>query len=291
MQKFYCRVAPSLGALEGTHQEVWGTEEYDPKKHKNEPTVFMGLYDIRDYIALIKHKGDKYILWCGSDLRNLLNNYLFNDGKLKWLSDVFQKTPRFLLKFLRHSCSNWVENEDERYKLETLGIISTIVPSFMGNIDDFPVSYRHSERPNIYVSGHPGREEEYGWEFLREIANEVPECNFHLYGSGIQMALPKYSNFLIHGQIPKEQMNKEIKEMQCGLRLNTSDGFSEITAKSVLMGQYPITALKYPVIANYSAPDELVGLLKALGEKKAPNLAGAEYYRTILNKYPWNLKK
>ena len=81
-----CKWAVSLGELEGTHQKAWGTTEY---KSRSEPTVFMGMYDLRDYIALWRHKGKAWVLWCGSDIRSLRANFVFNDGKLKWLSYLF----------------------------------------------------------------------------------------------------------------------------------------------------------------------------------------------------------
>jgi hypothetical protein len=70
---------------------------------------------------------------------------------------------------------------------------------------------------------------------------------------------------------------------QCGLRLNKFDGFSEVTAKSVLMGQYPITTIKYPHIDTAYDPKELIRLLSLLKYRMEPN-PEREYWREELSK-------
>lgn len=299
---FYCRVAPSLGALDADHEynnvpghtAVWGTETYDPKIHKDKPTVFFGLYDLRDYIALYRHKGKAWVLWCGSDLQNLVNGFVFNDGKLKYLSKLMMNSSivgrtvnRIVIGILKRKAEHWVEDEDEHGKLELMGIESKICPSFMGDIGKFPVSYKQAFKPKVYISGHPGREDEYGFDFVEKLAVRVPECEFHLFGAEWKPTAP---NIVSHGRVEKQEFNRWIRTMQCGLRLNMSDGFSEITAKSVLMGQYPVTYLRYPMIPDFDTPAQLTSLLKSLRSMKKPNIAARNYYVAALNNYPWNVK-
>ena len=49
------------------------------------------------------------------------------------------------------------------------------------------------------------------------------------------------------------------------------DGFSETTAKSILLGQYPITFVNFPHIISYKDMESLVILLNALKHMKEPN--------------------
>ena len=284
--EFCCKWAESLGSLENTHQEVWGTKDYVYDEDKERPTVFMGLYDLRDYIALMRHKGTKYILWCGSDIVNLTNGFVFNDGKLKWLSKIFKGMPR-LLYFLREGIEHYVENQKEQEMLKELGIDSHVVPSFLGKFEDFPVCYKQADRPNVFVSGHSNRQNEYGFDFIERITGITPKVNFHLYGADWDT---DKKNIICHGRVSKEQFNQEIREYQAGLRMNEYDGFSEITAKSLLMGQYPITKLKYEMIPNYETEDELVALLNSLSGMNEPNTATREFYIIKFNNYPWNVK-
>ncbi len=286
MNQWCCRWSPTIGDLEcgQTATDIWGTKDYVYEEDKYKPTVFFGLYHIFDYLSLWKHKGRRAILWAGSDLESLSNGYLFSSGKLLWLSKLFRGIPKFFLNFLKNECENWVEDEYEKEKLDIFGIKAKICPSFMGKIEDYPISYKWSEIPNVYVSAHEGRQEEYGFILIEDIAGQIPEVKFHLYGAEWES---RHKNVICHGRIPKEQFNEEIKMWQCGLRLNETDGFSEITCKSILMGQYPITRLLYPAIPNFRNNMELIKLLKSLRYMKCPNIQGRNYYFQNLNRFPW----
>lgn len=275
------RWAPSLGALENTHQVAWGTEEY---KSRYEPTCFFGLYDLRDYIALWRHKGKAYVLWAGSDIRNLQSGFIFNDGKLKWLSKLLRGNW-WVYPILRKA-EHWVENAKEEVVLESLGIkVSGICPSFLGNINKFKIKYKYNKIANIYLSASEGRQKEYGFDVIERIAGELPFLKFHLYGAKWRT---KHKNVITHGRISKEQMNKEIENYQIGLRLNEFDGCSEILVKAVLMGQYAIGKVKHPLIPSFENDLELILLLNNLRKQKEPNLKARDWYFYNLNQFPWN---
>lgn len=291
---FQCRWSQSLGALDGDHEYngtkahtlAWGTKDYiDPYS----PCVFMGLYDFRDYIALYRHKGKAWILWCGSDLENLLSGFAFNDGKLKWMSIITAGLFTFWIKRQLKKAEHWVEDKDEYDKLLKFGFESNIGPSFLGNIKSYTAErklYKHSYKPKVYIVLPKGREVEYGLYTLVRLAQVLTSHTFHVYGTDLRIDL---SNVVVHGRVPKEQFNHEITDYQCGLRLNEHDGFSEVTAKSVLMGQYPITKLEYPLIPNFNDFSELVSLVDSLREMTQPNYQARSYYIKALNNFPWNV--
>jgi len=306
MPTIYCRVAPSLGALEGDPNEVWGTEPYS-FKHRHEPTVFFGLYDLRDYLALWLHKGKKWVLWAGSDIRNLRMGFVANDGKLKWLSQLLGSN-NWVFPILK-TAEHWVEDEAEAWQLKDVGVkVAGIAPSFMGDIKKYRVCFKPGNK--VWASANRGREAEYGWGIILHIAWALPEIEFHLYGSTWPemqsypakqgLTFRQYApNVFIHGRVPKEKMNQQIKKMQCGLRLNKHDGFSEVTAKAILWGQYPITYLYYPQVTQYAADNHgltdtfanlrrLWSLLSRIPKQKHPNSKAVIYYRKHLNRYPWN---
>ncbi len=266
-----CRIAPSLGALEGHPNDVWGTTDY---VSRDEPTVFFGLYDLRDYIALWRHRGKAWTLWAGSDIVNLKAGFVFNDGKLKWLSNLLRGNW-WVLPILKKA-QHWVENEWEQNQLNDLNIPAHVCPSFMGNIDDYPISFKPGNKVYLSVSGD--RWQEYGGQALIDLVKNHPYLEFHVYGYKSKSVFP---NLFFHGRMPKEEMNKQIREMQCGLRLNETDGFSEITAKSVLWGQWPASYLFNPYIGALST-------LSYLDGQKMPNVVARDYYRSFLNKFPWN---
>jgi hypothetical protein len=272
MQKWQCRWSPTLGELEGTHQEVWGTKEYE---NDTDPTVFFGLYGLPDFYALWRHKGRKCILWAGSDIRHFMKGYwLDGEGDIKLCN-------KGLAKWINKNCENYVENEIEYLALKFHGIESQIVPSFMGDVNKFEISFRSGNKLYTSVSGDDFKV--YGWDKLPELALANPDIEFHLYGNTKDPFDAVFSNVLVHGRVPKEQMNAEIKEMQGALRLTEFDGFSEIVAKSVLMGQYPVSLIRYPHIL-------LLDQISHIAEFNVPNIEGRNHYLNIINKYPWNQK-
>ncbi|MBT4732919.1 hypothetical protein HOB87_13255 [Candidatus Woesearchaeota archaeon] len=290
MQNYWFhRIAPSLGELEGTPDDVWGTEDYyllDGSIEDIEaPTVFFGLYGLNDFYTLWRHKGYKAILWAGSDIRHFQNGYFLDDaGNIR-----IDSTP--LAQWIDKNCDNWVENEVEYQALLEMGITAKVCPSFMGNVDDYKIEYKPSERPQVYLSVSGDNFQLYGWDIVEQIADQC-QIDFHLYGNTVEWKT-KHSNVFVHGRVPKEQMNEEIKKMQSGLRLCAFDGFSEVLAKSVLWGQYPITfeSFKYKHIDGFRNLKHLVQILNRLRLKTKPNELGRTYYLNTLNKYLWNQKK
>lgn len=275
-----CRYAPSLGALESTPEEIWGTEEYE--MDLDEPTIFFGLYGLPDFYTLWRHRGKKAILWAGSDIKHFINGYwLDNEGRIRI-------DPQALAEWINKNCESYVENGVEHEALMVYNIESKILPSYLGKLEK-GLSYTPSERPAVYMSVSGDNFEMYGWNTIEQIADKC-EVDFYLYGNTIPFET-KHSNVFVRGRIPKEKMNEEIKNMQAGLRTLEFDGFSEILAKSILWGQHPISYIAYPHIDSYKSVDELIKLLNNLKNKSMPNLLGREYYIKNLNNYPWNENK
>lgn len=280
-----CRVAPSLGALEGTPKEAWGTDPYHCFICSgDQPTVFFGLYDLRDYLALWLHRGPKWVLWAGSDARNLVSGFAFNDGKLKWLSKALRGVFTRLIVRVVSEAENWVENGWEASQLGKMGIpVAGVCPSYMGEVN-LPLAYAPSEICHVYLSASEGRQEEYGWGVVERIASWLPNHVFHLYGAAWDTA---HDNVIVHGRVPKHQMNDEIRPYQIGLRLNETDGFSEILAKAVLTGQYAVGRVKHPKIPSYENDMDLIITLNALAKNEGPNHEARTWYLNNLNRYPW----
>ena len=279
-----CQWAPTLGALEDTAENIWGIKEYNPETDKELSVIFFGVYGLPDFWKIWRHKGKKWILWAGYDILHLQNGYHLEDGG----GIRLDSTP--VAEWINKYCESWCENEVERIALQDMGIEAKICPSFLGQVDDYKITYKQNDRPSVYLSANVGREREYGWDIVENIADRC-EVDFHLYGSSDWET--ERSNVIVHGRIPKEQMNEEIKTMQCGLRLNMEiDGFSEITAKSVLWGQYPIVpqSYGYPYLTSFRDLNNLIFQLNKLKYKAEPNPA-RDYYVRTLNKFPWNLKK
>lgn len=270
---WYHRWASSLGELEDTPEKIWGTLPYDADKHQDENVVFCGLYGFPDFYALWRHKGKKAVWWCGSDITHFKNGYWLEDG------GSIRISPKAIAKWINKNCENWVENEVEKETLEKFGIKCNVCPSFLGDISSYEVSFVPSDKPKLYASVSGDDFKLYKWDLIEELATINQGVEFHLYGNRKPWET-KNKNVIVHGRVPKEQMNSEVKKMQGGLRLLAFDGFSEVIAKSLLWGQWPVSFIKYPHTLSISE----IGKLKDL---KKPNLEGRKYYQNILNKYPW----
>lgn len=279
VEQTHCRVAPSLGDFEGTHQNVWGTLPYDEDDMMHDiyqPTVFFGLYGLNDFHAMWRHRGKKWILWAGSDIRHFVKGY--------WLDQQGQicMETRALSEYINTHAESWVENEVEAEALRLVGVEAQVCPSFMGNVEDYNIEYEYAEIPKVYASVSGDDFDLYRWDGIEKLAKEHPSIEFHLYGNTKRWE-SRQSNIIVHGRVPKEQMNAEIKKMQGGLRLLKFDGFSEILAKSVLWGQWPVSAIPY----SHMLPVEE---LHRLHVKHHPNTVGREYYLQTVNKFPWVCK-
>ena len=263
MQKWwYCRTAPSLGAgFAGDALSAWGTPPYEPEKHINENVCFFGLYGLPDFYTLWRHKGKKAILWAGSDIRHFINGY--------WLSEKgdIRLSPRPLAEWIQKNCESYVENGIEYDALVKWGIESKIIPSFLGNIDDFkPQEIDKELRYYSSVSGNDFKL--YGWDKINQIAKQNPDTKYYLYGNTIPWEAPQ--NVIMRGRISQKEMDNEIKSMTGAIRMTEFDGCSELIVKSVLWGQKPISMIYYPFLVSNDPREELL---------------------SVLNKFPWNNKK
>jgi hypothetical protein len=264
--KYYC--SPSVINFKEKLESVWKLQEWQGVVDEpNQDVVFFGLYIKPDYDAYWVHTGKKYVFWCGSDITNLLNEW------------EFQRRVR-LFPDAEHYC----ENEVEQKELASVGIKAKIVQSFLDDIKKFPVSFKPSENPHVFMSGHPNREDEYGFGLAVKLAEKLPEFTFHLYGAGQRGRL---NNIIFHGKVPEKDFNEEIKNYQIALRSNLHDGFSEILAKGILLGQVCVSRIKYPHILNYSNEEELIKILKEARFVKKPNIVGRNYYIKTLNNFPF----
>lgn len=270
-QQWKCRYAPSLGPLEDTPENIWGTEEYE--FDIDDPTVFFGLYGFPDFYSLWRHKGKRAILWTGSDIRHFVDGYWLEEGGSSRLN------PQGLADWINKYCESWVENEIEYQALKKWGIESKICPSFLGKIENYEISFKPGNKLYTSVSGDEFKL--YGWDKINDLAEKNPDIEFHLYGTSHWFTT--LSNVTVHGRVSKEEMNSEIKDMQGALRLTEFDGFSEIIAKSVLWGQWPVSLIEYQYMLKLS---EIRNIL----DKNHPNIEGRDYYQNILNRYPWNQK-
>ena len=265
------RTSPSVIGFQEKAEKIWNLKRWEGINDEDKDVLFFGLYTLYDYDCFWYAELDKRsIFWCGSDVLNTLGNTEFQ-RRLK----LYPET--------NHYC----ETQEEYDNLKKIGIEAKIIPSFLEDIDSFPRTYQPSDTPHIWMCAHPDREIEYGVDVFLRMARKFSDYTFHIYGiyDWIEEEQPK--NVIYHGQVPNEQMNQEIRQYQGSFRGNKHEGFSEVIAKALLLGQYPISKMKFPEIDNFQNDEDLVKFLEGLKNRKEPNKKGYEYWKNRLNRFPW----
>ena len=226
------------------------------------PTIFYGAYHWVDYLRIWLHFGKRTIFWCGSDIL-----YLEVSALGQWIMSGIEAD---------HVCENLIE----QIRLKRMGVFARIQPAlFDHEALTLPVSYKHSNKPHVFLTSHPDGES-YGVGIVESIAQKVPDVTFHIYG----VYGRTHDNIIYHGLVTNERFNEQISRFQGALRLNDFDGFSESVAKSLIMGQYPITKIFYPHTTYIANNTQIIKALKDLKNKKRPNLKGRNYWLKELSK-------
>lgn len=251
------------------HDYIWALGE-----SLFDPTAFIGLYHEGDWLRFLMHRGSRLAFWCGGDILRLQQKPFW-----QWLIRQVKAD---------HVCENEVEQE----ALRKMGIEARIHPIlFFDDYEKYPLSFKPSKKPHVWLTCHPGREREYGVELVEEIAHLIPEATFHIFGISEDITSDKpvnlNRNIIYHGQVPSEEMDKMIQGYHAGLRTNDFDGCPHVVTKGALLGQYPISRIPYPHIDSYQTKEELIKLLKNLKNKKKPNFAGRKHWLKTVSEFPW----
>ena len=261
------RVSDGVKMFKEKAKTTWGLEEWDGK---DTDVLFFGLYFQEDYDTYDSFKGNRTIFWCGSDI-------LRTSQKKEWL-DVVK----------RHSANHYCETQEEAENLKKIGINPVVIPSFLGNIKSYPVSFKPPEDGiwKIWLSGHEEREKEYGFEDAKEIAGMFNNVEIHFYGVNGKSS----GNIIYHGFVSERQLDDDIKNYHSAIRGNLHDGVSEVIMKSVFLGQYPIARLPYEGVWQYNSVAELASYVAELRTMVNPNLITRTTWIKKINQYPWCYK-
>ena len=262
------KVSSSLPQFKERAERTWGLKPWEGVNDPDNELLFFGLYHERDYAVFDNFKGKKFVFWGGGDIVRLVEDY---ERKR-----ILKNHPD-----TEHFC----ENEIEAINLRNAGIEPKVVPSFLDDINKYQPIFKEGKK-KVWMCAHVEREEEYGIPLAIRMAELYQEIEFHIYGVDGEST----KNVIYHGHIPEEQLNEEIKDYHCGFRPNHHDGFSEVTAKSILLGQYPISKIEYPHVMTYKTEQDLKNCFDSLLTKTEPNLEARKYWVSVLNKFIWCTK-
>mgnify|MGYP001590497384 FL=1 len=269
----------SVKQFEKKAQKAWGLEEWQGIDDPDQEIVFFGLFHDRDFEVFHNFKGQKSVFWCGGDILRVLEDY-----------------ERQRVLKIAPGTQHYCENEQEAQNLRSVGIEPIIIPSFLGDIKAYPVCFKKpdmGENWKVWMCGHPGREQEYGFDQAKGLAWMFPDVEFHFYGvdkeykGKANLSSDNLPNVIYHGLVPEAQLDEEIRGYHCGMRCNERDGFSEVVCKSILLGQYTISRQPYEGVWHYQTFPELIDLIKKLKEQTEPNLEARKIWTQKLNQFPF----
>jgi hypothetical protein len=257
-----------------------GFERYNPAVDYWEPTFFEGLYFLEDYAIFEKHKGKKIVFWNGSDLDRLLwFEDIFGHGHIKERQEVINNN------LATHLC----HDSDQVAAIKKIGVIAKVHPLFFGDLKKYTVSYKRSDRPQVYSNAHPFLEGRYDIPHLLEIAEKAPDIIFNIYGINAATSAwcPVRDNVVYHGEVPEEEHDEQIKGFQaCFQTVIRHPRLSQTCLKSAFMGQWPISTTKDIGIAYADTDEGIIEYLKNLKYKKEPNYTVSEHFTTMFE-YQW----
>jgi len=237
-------------------------KQYNPKTDIDKKVFFQGLYFEQDYKVFQEHKGEKTVFWNGSDVKRLLSS-------LSWMKII-----------LSTKATHWCQSNWNLPLLEAIGVEVEHHPIYFGDLSKYEVCYKHSKKPHFFVTSHPGRGKAYGIDKILRVAPLVKDITFHIYGSeGKDLDNVKY-----HGRVEEKVMDKQIQKFQGAIK-GGSDGVSETLAKSIMMGQYPISYKEIDGVSYAPTDTDFIKQLNRVKRMKKPNLKLRDkylnYYKSI----------
>lgn len=271
------KVSASVYQFAPKIKKAWKLDLWEGINDSDKDLLFFGLFNDRDFEVFHNFEGKKSVFWCGGDI-------------LRLKADYERKRILKLSPETKHYC----ETEKQAEILRECGFEPIVIPSFLGDFNDYPISFKppkKGEKWKIWLCGHENREIEYGFDQAIRLAKEDKDLEIHFYGVPEDYPgksyFEKLPNVIWHGQVPEEQLDKEIRDYHCGLRPNKTDGISEVVMKSLLLGQYPISYLFYEGVWTYRTFAGLQSKIAELKKQTEPNIYPMTYWLGKLNDFPW----
>src|SRR3990167_3876267 len=269
------RTSSSVGQFHKKAKKACGLESWGGINDPDKALVFFGLFHDRDFEVFHNFRSEKHVFWCGGDILRLLQDYE-RRRVLKISPETF------------HYC----ENETEAENLRKAGIEPQVIPSFLGDINDYPVSFKvpTDGKWKVWMNAHPHREQEYGIDSARQLAKLFPDVEFHIYGvdKEYEGKIRNEADDLLtyHGLVSELELDSDLKNFHCGLRCNSHDGLSEVVVKSILLGQYTISRLPYEGVWQYDTFEDLIQVVELLKKQTGPNNI-RDLWITRINNFPF----
>jgi hypothetical protein len=240
-----------------------------------EDEVFwFGVYSVEDFETLLKTENKINLHWCGTDA--------FWCGANGYLEKLTGK------KNIYYSCaSRMIRDYLSRY-----GIGAVFAPTFSGDMSKIKYSPRdYSGKLDVLVY-EPGKALYMPNEMV-EVANRLPNVQFHWFGCPEDVFKGLPSNIKNHGRLKWGNVLKLMKKCQIFIRYTEHDGFPNTVIEAVLSGMSVITNHQFPFTYRVNEVEDIVQAIRNIKKDGHDGRHGNWYYResgflnnwdTILNR-------
>jgi hypothetical protein len=205
-------------------KEVYNLTSY---KNRNDAALFFGVYREEDIRKIQIHKGDRYVLWGGTD------SDIRYPNRLKTVKRVGK------MNIIKHyAISNDIKNRLDKYNIKNESISFNLVDN---NI--FSYIYELGTKIFIYNGIKKGNENLYGKTIYMSIVNKLPDYEYI------------YSNEL---NLPYNKMSSVYRKCFVGLRLTTEDGNANMLQEMCSMGIPVFHNSSYPNAIRWKTADDII---------------------------------
>lgn len=186
-------------------KKIYGLTDYN---NINTPCIFFGIYNSHDISAIKVHRGDKYILWGGTDCDIRQQN---------------RKKNIILVSKIITNAMHYATSIDIYERLKIMGINSQIIEINLVDTTIFKYNEKLGKKIFIYngYSKNKSNEVIYNREIYEEVVKNLTEYDY-IYSSSLE--------------IPYEKMPDIYRECFVGLRLTDGDGNANIVQEMAIMG-------------------------------------------------------
>jgi FkbM family methyltransferase len=216
--------------------DIFSLMKYDPKKHINQSVLFFGMYEDTEYNLLNQHKGDKYVLWGGSDVDMQYVNKIKNMNIIHFSSSL-NVHKRLLNKRIESKCFLFWLTDPQLFKITKPEKLNKVY---------------------IYSGSCSGNNWKYGKNMYMEVIKR----------------LENYEDieFILTEKIfpyPYNKMFEIYKNCFVALRLTTKDACAATVQELSLMGIPCIhNCNNYPNTITYKSVDDIVSSIKKCYENR-----------------------
>ncbi len=203
-------------------KELYKLRDYDNKK---EPCLFFGCYNLEDLGSILKHEGDKYVMFGGTDAD--INNPI----RYKYIESL----KKYKIKYI--SISKCIQD-----RLEKIDVSSELINFNLTDENKFKQLVKYGNSIYVYNGRNPDNFIVYNNDLCMEVVKKFPEFNF------IESVKINKSH---------DEMNDIYKECFLGLRLTKYDGNANTVQEMGTMGIPVIHNSKLPNALNWNTIEDI----------------------------------